>query len=112
MRITISIIATLLLISFSYANDQFSKTIKNGIGSVSGILDTSSVPYRIFINHNQSNEEVIFIKKLSTVKAIKFNQSPVTVTGKVSLFRKTQYIISVETIEYSLRANNLTSPIL
>lgn len=92
------LVATLLIVSSVYASDRIKKIIKDTKVTVSGVLDTSTVPYRLLINSGYQNQEIVFLRKIKSHEAITYADTEVTVSGRVDLFQDKQYIISVESI--------------
>lgn len=90
-----------LVLSFSLSSlaaDSFNTMIKDGKGAMSGVLDASTIPMRLFVNKGLKNQEVIYVKGIKSENAHLFDRLAVTVFGKVGKHQGGQYIIDAESV--------------
>lgn len=97
MRTTYLLIA-LLFVHLAIANEVKSPRIKEGDATVSGYFDTSSVPFRIFVNHGLENEEVMFLRRVTPEDTVIYGGTYVTVKGHIGLYQNRQYMMNTEKI--------------
>jgi len=99
MRSYYLFISIMIFSSLAWSSDKFSSMIKDSHGTVSGRLDTKTLPFTLKVNYMQQNQETIFVRNIKGEDAVIFENVDVTISGKVELYQNKQYIIRVESIK-------------